>query len=171
VAAAAIVPASFSLYASLNDSKKLTEARRETLFAALSEECQHGVGIVSAEEIDAMNILKATFLAMQRAYEAMGCAVQLALVDGNRPPALDCRVQTVVKGDSRSASIAGASVLAKVTRDRMMQALDGDWPAYGFGAHKGYGTATHRSALEQHGVTPHHRRSYAPIRALLENAA
>ncbi len=115
-----------------------------------------------------MNILAATMLAMQRAMDTLGVACEVALVDGNRAPALPCKVHTVIGGDARSLSIAAASIIAKVTRDRLMAGLAGEFPGYGWERNAGYGTATHQQALKTLGVTPHHRRSFAPIRAILE---
>jgi ribonuclease HII len=154
----------------LDDSKALTPARREALFEALahSPAATVGFGIASVEEIDSLNILQATFLAMSRALEDMGQPVEYALVDGNRAPSLPCQVQTVVKGDSRSLSIAAASIIAKVTRDRMMAELALAFPGYGWETNQGYGTPAHRLGLETLGVTLHHRKTYAPVRAILE---
>jgi len=154
----------------LDDSKKLTSARRDTLLELLtaSPAATISVGVASVEEIDTLNILQATFLAMSRALENLCLSVDIALVDGNRAPALNCPVKTVIKGDSRSLSIAAGSIMAKVTRDRMMATLAAEFPGYGWETNQGYGTAAHREGLNALGVTPHHRRSYAPIRAILE---
>lgn len=173
VAGAAILDAQTidpSLIAGLDDSKKLSPKRREAMFQALhnSDAAILGVGVASVDEIDEINILQATFLAMRRALSDLGCAVDLALVDGNQNPGLSCQVQTVVKGDSRSLSIAAASIVAKVTRDRMMAKLAVEFPGYGWESNQGYGAPAHRAGLQALGVTPHHRKSYAPIRALLE---
>lgn len=160
-----------SLVDGLDDSKALTAARRESLYISLTESSAAtvSVGIASVEEIDSLNILQATLLAMTRAVEALGKPIDFALIDGNRAPLLACPAKTVVKGDSRSLSIAAGSIMAKVTRDHMMAALAIDFPGYGWDTNQGYGTRGHREGLETLGVTPHHRRSYAPIRALLEN--
>jgi ribonuclease HII len=157
----------------LDDSKKLSHPKRVHLFDALnaSHAVRIGVGQASVEEIDAHNILQATYIAMQRAIAALGCAVDVAIVDGNRAPPLPCRVQTLVKGDSLSLSIAAASIVAKVTRDRMMITFAEQHPGYGWATNMGYGTAEHQDALQRLGVTEHHRRSFAPIRAYLEKAA
>lgn len=173
VAGAAILDAQTlepNLIAGLDDSKKLSPKRREGMFQALqnSDAATLGVGVASVGEIDEINILQATFLAMRRAVADLGCAVDLALVDGNQNPGLSCQVRTVVKGDSRSLSIAAASVVAKVTRDRMMAKLAVEFPGYGWESNQGYGAPAHRQGLETLGVTPHHRTSYAPIRVLLE---
>jgi len=152
----------------LDDSKALSSRAREDAFAALHDAQARGVarfalGEASVAEIDALNILKATHLAMRRAVDALGAAPDWALVDGNQAPALPCRVRTVIGGDARALSIAAASVLAKVTRDRLMAALAAQHPAFGWARNKGYGTAEHRAALAKWGPTPHHRRSFAPV--------
>lgn len=150
----------------LNDSKKLTEKKREQLFEKITGEdlAWYGIGSASPEEIDRVNILQATFLAMRRAYEEMAAkmpqAPQLALVDGNRDPRLPLPTVTVVKGDGCSAAIAAASVLAKVTRDREMLRLHQQYPQYRFDQHKGYPTKLHYQMLEEHGISPIHRRSF-----------
>ena len=126
-----------------------------------------GVGEASVDEIDLVNIRQATHLAMARAVRALSPAPAFALVDGNDAPALPCPCQTIVGGDGRSLSIAAASIIAKVTRDRMMLALHDKHPQYGWAANKGYGTEEHLSALKRHGATLHHRRSFAPIHNML----
>jgi ribonuclease HII len=148
----------------LDDSKRLSEAQREALYAPIIASARVGIGIAEVDRIDRDNILAATLWAMGRALEQID-GVALALVDGNRAPPLPCRVQTIVEGDSRSLSIAAASIIAKVTRDRIMVGHDAAYPAYGFARHKGYGTAFHQAALMQHGPTPLHRRSFAPVAA------
>ncbi|MGB0851901.1 MAG: ribonuclease HII [Pikeienuella sp.] len=151
----------------LNDSKKLTLRRREALFEALQDH-DIGIGIASVEEIDRLNILQATYLAMRRAVAALPTVPGFALVDGNRlPPDLPCPGQTIIKGDGRSVSIAAASIVAKVTRDRMMASLAAEWPGYGWERNAGYGVAAHAEALRNLGVTPHHRRSFKPIHKML----
>jgi len=166
VVAAAVVLDLNSIPDGLDDSKKLTEARRESLFAAVMASARVGIGIAEVDRIDRDNILQATLWAMAQALDQVG-GVALALVDGNRAPQLPCPVQTIVAGDAKSLSIAAASIIAKVTRDRIMVAHDAAYPAYGFARHKGYGTAFHQAALQRHGPTPLHRRSFAPIAALL----
>lgn len=166
VAAAAILdpdrlPA--ALGARLDDSKKLKRPVREELFTALEDCAEIGVGTADIAEIDRLNILQATMLAMQRAVASLSHPPEYALVDGNRAPKLPVPARTVVKGDSRCMSIAAASIVAKVTRDRIMETLAQEHPGYGWERNAGYGTAEHQAALERLGVTPHHRRSFAPI--------
>ncbi|HMA52004.1 MAG TPA: ribonuclease HII [Magnetospirillaceae bacterium] len=168
VAAAVVLPRKLhpTLERHLNDSKKVAPARREELFHILQDCARIGLGRAEVAEIDAINILQATFLAMRRAYKAIGAADH-ALVDGNRKPSLSCPITCIVKGDSRSFSIAAASIIAKVTRDREMAILAETHPFYGWERNAGYGTAEHLQALQRLGVTVHHRRSFAPIAALL----
>jgi ribonuclease HII len=166
VVAAAVVLNAANIPEGLNDSKKLNEKKREVLFDAIIAVARVGVGIVSAARIDEINILQATFEAMGLAVDELDPLPTLALVDGNRAPPLACQVQTLVGGDATSLSIAAASIIAKVTRDRMMQNLHKTYPAYGFDAHKGYGTAMHAAALAKYGPCPEHRKSFKPIMAL-----
>ena len=166
VVAAAVVLDPDRIPPGLNDSKKLTEAEREALFGPILASARVGIGIGEVERIDRDNILAATMWAMAEAMKAID-GVALALVDGNRAPALPCKVQTIIEGDARSLSIAAASIIAKVTPDRIMVGHDGIYPQYGFARHKGYGTAFHQEALERHGPTPLHRKSFAPVAALL----
>ena len=155
----------------LNDSKKLSEARREALFDEIREKALAWcIARAEVEEIDRLNILHATLLAMQRAVEGLAVTPRLALIDGNRCPKLAVPCAPVVKGDSRVPAIAAASILAKVSRDREMQALELQYPGYGIAGHKGYPTAEHMRALQQLGATPIHRRSFAPVRAALAAA-
>ncbi len=146
----------------VNDSKKLSEKRREALFDEICEKAiAYGIASASVEEIESMNILQATFLAMSRAVAALSPTPDLVLVDGNQTPrGISQPVETVVKGDARSASIAAASILAKVSRDRYMLALDEQYPQYAFSKHKGYGTKVHCEALQTHGPSPEHRLSF-----------
>ena len=145
----------------LNDSKKLSEAQREHFYTEITDQAlAYSIAWAETEEIERLNILQATFLAMQRAYNGLGIAADLALVDGNRLPPLPVRTETVVKGDSLSAGISAAGILAKVSRDRYMAELDKKYPQYGFLSHKGYGTAGHIAALKKYGITPEHRRSF-----------
>lgn len=168
VVAAAVIINPLAIPDGINDSKQLSAAKREQLFERILKQCQCGIASASVEEIDSLNILQATKLAMQRALKALGVTPDLALVDGNQPPSLPCRVKTLVRGDSLSLSIAAASILAKVTRDRIMCELALEYPGYGWERNAGYGTAAHQKGLASLGVTIHHRRSYAPIKALLE---
>ncbi|MEM7643334.1 MAG: ribonuclease HII [Pseudomonadota bacterium] len=152
----------------LTDSKKLTAAKRETMADALMACCEIGFGEASVEEIDRLNIRQATHLAMRRAVAALPTAPDHLLIDGNDTPGwVTCASQTIVKGDSRSLSIAAASVLAKIRRDRGMLALAQQHPGYGWDSNVGYGTKSHQNGLEKLGVTQHHRRSFAPIRKML----
>ncbi len=151
----------------LDDSKKLKPAKREVLFEMLQRHAVIGVGQASAEEIDEINILAATMLAMKRAIEDLGQQIDYALIDGNKVPELVCAAEAVVKGDGRSFSIAAGSIVAKVTRDRIMAALAKEFPEYGWETNSGYGTKVHQEALKKYGVTPHHRRSYRPIANIL----
>ena len=153
----------------LNDSKKLTEARREALFDEICEKAlSFCIARAEVEEIDSLNILQATMLAMQRAVEGLHITPKLALIDGNRCPKLAVPAAPVVKGDSQVPAIAAASILAKVTRDREMSAFELIYPGYGIGGHKGYPTPVHLEALARLGSTPIHRRSLAPVRAAWE---
>lgn len=164
VVAAAVVLDPKCIPEGLNDSKKLTEAQREALFEPIMLSAKVGIGIADVEQIDRDNILQATLWAMAQALSQID-GVALALVDGNRPPPLPCAVQTIVEGDAKSLSIAAASIIAKVTRDRIMVGHDVTYPQYGFARHKGYGTELHREALTRHGPSPLHRRSFAPVAA------
>jgi ribonuclease HII len=152
----------------LDDSKKLSPKIRISLFDALKAGAHLGVGIASVEEIDTHNILAATMLAMCRAVSDLPIRPDHALVDGNRAPDLPCPVQTVVRGDGLSLSIAAASIVAKVTRDRMMASLALEHPGYGWERNAGYGTKAHQEGLARFGVTIHHRRSFKPIAAQLK---
>jgi len=156
----------------LDDSKKLSVERREELYAQLvgCGTAVIGVGQADVHEIDSINILNATYRAMARAVDALGRMVTVALVDGNRAPKLPCDVETIIQGDGKSLSIAAASIVAKVTRDRLMHALAAQHPGYGWETNMGYGTAEHCDALTRLGLTDHHRRSFAPVRAKLEPA-
>ena len=145
----------------INDSKKLSEKKRELLYDEIVSKAKaYCVATATVEEIDKVNILQATFLAMKRAYEGLGIPADLALVDGNRLPELGCKAEAVVKGDSLSASIAAASILAKVSRDRYMKQLAEEYPQYCFEKHKGYGTKLHTELILEHGASPVHRRTF-----------
>lgn len=146
----------------VNDSKKVAKPRREELFACITENFIWGTGMASPTEIDALNIHHATLLAMKRAFEACRAGAAIALVDGKFAPALPCATRTIIKGDGLSKSIAAASIVAKVTRDRLMETLHREFPYYGWNRNAAYPTPEHLEALRIHGLTPHHRRSFAP---------
>lgn len=161
VYAAAVILREGVIIEGINDSKKLSEKKRELLYDEIIEKADaYCVATASVEEIDELNILGATFLAMKRAVEGLGVDVGLALVDGNRTPPLDCNVQTLVKGDGTSASIAAASILAKVERDRYMKKLAEQYPEYQFEKHKGYGTKLHNELILKYGASPVHRKTF-----------
>ncbi len=166
VAAAAIIDAGTlppALADRIDDSKALSRKQRAALYPEILCSCRVGVGAASVGEIDRLNVLEATMLAMARAVARLGCEPDLALVDGNRAPRLGCPVRTVVRGDGRSLSIAAASIAAKVTRDILMERLARRYPGFGWERNAGYGTAEHRAALDRSGVTLHHRKSFSPI--------
>jgi ribonuclease HII len=155
--------------AGLRDSKILSAARRDHLYEQICDRAlAWATGSASVAEIDTINILQATMLAMQRAVAALEPAAEHVLIDGNRCPELDCPVRAIVRGDSLVAAISAASILAKVTRDREMLALDADYPGYGFASHKGYPSKAHLDALDRLGVLPVHRRSFAPVRRIVQ---
>ena len=159
-AAAVILPENLEI-PGLNDSKKLTDKKRRELFPIIKEQAiAYGIAFASEQEIDEINILQATFLAMQRALDQLEGKANFALIDGNREKDFGLPVLTVVKGDSRSANIAAASVLAKVTRDLYMEELAKEYPQYGFEIHKGYGTKAHYAALTEYGASPVHRKTF-----------
>ena len=161
VYAAAVVLEDGVLIDYLNDSKKLSEKRREELFDVIVEKASaYCIATASVEEIDRINILNAAMLAMKRAVEGLGIEPDLALIDGNRLPELECPMQYVIKGDATSASIAAASVLAKVARDRYMRIVAEKYPQYCFEQHKGYGTKLHYEMIEKYGISDVHRRSF-----------
>ena len=167
VAAAVILPAQFNL-PSLTDSKKLSARQREALFDAITAQALAWcAAAASPAEIDAMNIHHATLLAMRRAVEGLAISPQSVLVDGKFTPELAMPARAIVGGDASEACIAAASIIAKVTRDRQMAELEARFPGYSFAAHKGYGTKAHLAALARLGATPEHRRSYAPVRAVM----
>ncbi len=169
VVAAAVILDPVSPIDGLRDSKKLPPAKRETLAAEIRDRAMAwALGRASVAEIDALNILQASLLAMRRAVEALSVQPEFVLVDGNRLPRWSYPSEPVVKGDDRVPAIAAASILAKVQRDGEMVALDAEYPGYGLARHKGYPTPEHLAALRQLGVTPLHRRSFAPVRKLLQ---
>jgi len=168
VVAAAVILDPARPIAGLNDSKKLSARRREALALAIRDSAlAWAIAEASVEEIDRINILQASLLAMRRAVEALSIAPSEALIDGNRCPQLDCPARAIVGGDGKVASIAAASILAKTHRDAQMLELHALYPQYGFDRHMGYPTAAHLAALQAHGVSPVHRRSYAPVARLL----
>lgn len=168
VVAAVVVLDSRRPIAGLADSKTLTAQNRETLSAVIKRQALGwAIGQVEVEDIDRLNILQASLLAMRRAVSTLKIRADLVLVDGKNVPPLRCWVQTLVKGDARVPQIAAASILAKVERDALMRALDAQFPVYGFAQHKGYPTRAHLRALQAHGPSPVHRRSFAPVREIL----
>ncbi len=159
-AAAVMLPPELEI-PGLNDSKKLTDKKRRELYDIITARAvSYGIAFASEREIDEINILQATFLAMERAMQALSPQPELALIDGNRAKDFGLPVRTIVKGDSLSASIAAASILAKVTRDRLMEEYDAQYPQYGFAVHKGYGTKRHYAALREFGPSPIHRKTF-----------
>ncbi len=172
VVAAAVILDPLTIPDGLNDSKLLTASRREALATEIRRAASVGVGVASVSEIEAMNILQASFLAMRRAVAALGRRPSLALVDGHMsPPGLPCPSRPVVGGDGLALSIAAASIVAKVTRDGIMVALSQQFPGYGWETNMGYGTRGHVEGLGRLGVSPHHRRSFAPVHKMLWEGA
>ena len=171
VVAAAVILDDLKPIAGLADSKKLTPLRREKLYDEIRAKALCcSVGQASVEEIDRLNILQATLLAMRRAVDGLRLKPAKVLVDGNRLPVLDVLAEAIVQGDATVPAISAASILAKVTRDRWCATLDAQYPQYGFAGHKGYGTAEHLAALRTHGACPQHRRTFAPVAAVLKEA-
>lgn len=172
VVAAAVILDDAHPIAGLADSKKLTALRRERLYEEIRAKALcFSIAEASVEEIDRINILNATLLAMKRAVQGLRLRPSKVLVDGNRLPVIDILAEAIVKGDSKVQAISAASILAKVHRDRWCAQLHQRYPQYGFAGHKGYGTAEHLAAIARHGACPEHRRSFAPIRAVLPRAA
>lgn len=172
VAAAAVILDATQPINGLADSKQLSAATREKLATEIRKRsCAWSVAFASVEEIDRLNILQASLLAMQRAVAGLALAPTLVLVDGNRAPILPCTARAIVRGDATEAAISAASILAKVARDALLDELDGVYPAYGFARHKGYPTPAHRAALAAHGPCPVHRMSFAPVRAACRAAS
>ena len=152
----------------LDDSKKLTDKKRQALYEPLKQHCYYNIGQCSVAEIDEHNILQATLIAMSRAVNGLKTPIVGALIDGNKLPELSVPATAIVKGDSISLSIAAASVIAKVFRDTLMKDLATQYPHYNWESNAGYGTKAHIEGLNRHGITPHHRTSYAPIKKILE---
>ncbi|MBN8530542.1 MAG: ribonuclease HII [Alphaproteobacteria bacterium] len=169
VVAAVVILPKHGLPDGINDSKQLSAGERARLASQLREIAEVAVGMASAEEIDRINILQASLLAMQRAVEALSAPPGHVLVDGNRLPRWPYPSTALVEGDAKSLSIAAASIIAKVTRDTIMAELAAMHPEYGWETNMGYGTLTHRRAIADHGITPHHRKSYRPIRQRIED--
>jgi len=167
VVSAAVILNEKNIPDGLNDSKKLSEKKKLSLYSSIYNFHFVGVGISSIEEIDSMNVLQATFLSMKRAVEDLNPQPEYILVDGNLDPGLNFKTKCIIKGDSISISIAAASVIAKVTRDNLMLKLDKEFPNYNWKKNKGYGTAEHRNALELHGPCKYHRKSFSPINKML----
>lgn len=167
VVAAAVILDPDNMPAGLADSKTLTEKRREALAPLIRGRAAVGVGVASVEEIDHLNILQATFLAMARAEDNLPRRADACIVDGSQKPKLRAATHMVVKGDAKSLSIAAASIIAKTVRDQMMRDLAIEHPFYAWEKNKGYGAPAHRAGLDAHGVTPHHRKSFAPIHNML----
>lgn len=161
VYAAAVILPKGHIVEGVNDSKKISEKKRDLLFDKIIDECVcYSIGTASEQEIDEINILQATFLAMKRAVAGLEIKPDIALVDGNKKPGLDIAEQTIVKGDSKSANIAAASIIAKVSRDRYMLEMAEKYPEYQFEKHKGYGTKLHYEMLEKYGISPIHRKTF-----------
>jgi len=167
VVAAAVVLTPNNIPNGLNDSKALDAYERAALYDAIQDSADVGVGIADVTRIDRDNILHATLWAMREAVAKLDSPPRLALIDGNKVPTVNCEARAIVKGDAKCLSIAAASIIAKVTRDRMMASLARECPGYGFERHKGYGTPEHKAALDRLGVTDHHRRSFKPVQLAL----
>ena len=167
VVSAAVVLNKKNIPSDLNDSKKISEKKRQSLYSSIYNSHFVGVGISSIEEIDNLNILQATFLSMKRALDNLDCSIDAILVDGNLDPGFDHKTECIVKGDSISFSIAAASIIAKVTRDNLMSKIHKEFPNYNWKRNKGYGTKEHRNALEMYGPCKYHRKSFSPINKML----
>ena len=170
VVAAAVILDRKRIPKGINDSKQMTEDAREDAYSRIIDVALWGVGEATVDEIDLINIRQATHLAMARAVRALSVPPDFALVDGNDAPALPCKCDTIIDGDARSVSIAAASIIAKVTRDRIMRSLHSEHPHYGWFTNKGYSTEEHLRALSNHGPCAHHRRSFAPVHNILYGA-
>lgn len=153
----------------LKDSKKIAKPKLEVLYGLITQHCEWRVTEILPQEVDEINVLQASLKAMKLSLEDMATPPAHALVDGNQLPRLSCSAQTVVKGDNKSNSIAAASIVAKVTRDRIMKALHVEFPHYGWNSNSGYGAKVHVDGINQHGITQHHRKSYAPVKNFIEH--
>ena len=151
----------------INDSKKLSEKKRNSIYLEIISNHIYGVGIADVDEIDKLNILGATLLSMERAVNNLSINPDFVLVDGNHEPKIEIDSESIIKGDTKSLSIAAASIIAKVERDKFMRQLDAQYPAYNWKKNKGYGTKDHQNALKMHGVTKYHRKSFSPVRKIL----
>jgi ribonuclease HII len=151
----------------INDSKKLSEKKRNIIYLEIISNHIYGVGIAEVDEIDKLNILGATLLSMERAVNNLSINPDFVLIDGNHKPKIEIDSESIIKGDSKSLSIAAASIIAKVERDKFMRQLDAQYPAYNWKKNKGYGTKDHQNALKMHGVTKYHRKSFSPVRKIL----
>lgn len=169
VVAAAVIMNQNNIISGINDSKKLSKLKREEIFDIIIRENHFGIGISSVEEIDEHNILGATKIAMLRAYNNLPIKPDFVLIDGNQLPNLPCKMKAVIGGDAISISIAAASIVAKVTRDRMMNELSIEFPYYGWEKNSGYGTKLHQEGINKHGINQHHRRSFAPIKKIIDS--
>ena len=170
VAAAVITPAGYEFQSKVTDSKKLSAASRQKAFDEIIKNCDHAFAVISEKDIDKVNILKASLNAMAIAISRLKQQPQWVLVDGPHKPSIETKCTAVINGDSKSLSIASASIVAKVIRDNMMLEYDKQYPVYGFASHKGYGTKAHRQAVMEFGPCPIHRRSFQPIKGLLRSS-
>ena len=170
VVAAIVILDRSHIPAGIHDSKLLSRTKREALYDAIAATSSFAVGLCCSQEVDSYNILGATKRAMRLAYDALEVKPDCALIDGNQLPDLPCYMDAIIDGDALCLSIAAASIIAKVTRDRIMTQLATEFPHYGWERNAGYGTREHQDALARHGITPYHRRSFAPVRKLLEKA-
>ena len=174
VAACVYIPPearTLSFISELKDSKKIAKPKLETLYTLITQHCEWTVAEVSVVEIDEINILQASLKAMRLSLETMNVKPCHALVDGNKMPELPCHARTVIKGDNKSYSIAAASIVAKITRDRIMKQLHQEFPYYGWDTNAGYGSQAHLAGIDRHGITNHHRKSYAPIKNFIAHGS
>ncbi len=173
VAACVFIPQenkNLPIWKEINDSKKLSAKKREYLYGEIRQSCYCGIGQATIEEIDDINILNATMLAMKKSYKNMGFSTEISLIDGNRAPEIENNIQTIIKGDSKSISIAAASIIAKVYRDNLLKKLGEEYPEYKWDKNSGYGTKEHLEAIYKYGITPYHRKSFAPIKNIIKAA-